>query len=381
MFLLSRRAASALSLGALFVLASCSGGGGGSGSVPATQPLSPQSVTSGTNSVHAASLTPNVAATNCSGAQPVKSIQSSVSSLTVVAGSVGSFIVCDQFFTTFTVTNDTNPSLVTATLAKPNPPVNDVVYTQTVNVTAATGQSGSASITVTDKKGNSVTVQVTVTQPIGTPVTIGAGTVFGQSSSSITTTAAAPAGSTVILLVYKDLGQNPSCSDSSHNTYLADYQNASGFLICSARNLASQLAAGSTITVSVNCPGTCDGTVGIFALAVTGLASSPLDQTAFSVPSGFAMSSGPVQTTQANELLLVAFHYRGGLTLGDNGTQNNCTGTQSSTYTNIGTMVVSSGPFQAAYCAVNATGAYSAQGTSTDIGFWAAIATYKGATQ
>ena len=41
---LSQRAASVLSLGALFVLASCSGRGDGSGAVPATQPMPPASI-------------------------------------------------------------------------------------------------------------------------------------------------------------------------------------------------------------------------------------------------------------------------------------------------------------------------------------------------
>lgn len=51
MLLLSRRAASALSLGTLFGLASCAGGGGESGSVPATQPISPQSAPATARSV------------------------------------------------------------------------------------------------------------------------------------------------------------------------------------------------------------------------------------------------------------------------------------------------------------------------------------------
>lgn len=378
----SRRAAPALTIGMLFALASC-GGGGESSSLPAANPIEPQAAT-----------TLNASNPNDCTVGPVKAIQASPSAIKLAAGQSTTLILCDQFYTSFSLVSNSNTNLAGVTFANPSPPVNDQIYTQTVNVTAAAGQAGTATLIFKDKKGNRVSVTVTVTQPIGTPIDLGSNSEAGsngpgQASVTLTTTAAAPAGSTLIVVAdgFTD-GVNLTCSDSASHTFTTDihtqFENAVG--ICSSSN--ATLASGQTITAAWSaCYKDCFFPT-IHAFAVTGLANSPADQAAQGNQPllGLALSSGPTPTTsQANELLVAAFSIfatdnrllPNSLTLGTNGTQNNCAGTQSPTYISLGT----NGPLPltAAFCIVNATGEYTAQATQSGINDWGAvIATYKG---
>ena len=145
------------SLIASTLLVACGGGGGGA-SLPMAQPNSPQSV--GSTHTQAAVV---AASTNCTQA-PVKGIRASVSSLTVVAGGQpGSFIVCTQYFTKFTVSTGFNGSIISYKLT-PSTPMNDVIYTATVTVNGLT--PGSTSMTISDKKDTPVTVNITVLGPL-----------------------------------------------------------------------------------------------------------------------------------------------------------------------------------------------------------------------
>lgn len=258
---------------------------------------------------------------------------------------------------------------------------------------------GNCAVALGDNAGQ--TLGVTLTTPaIGTPAALGSNQANGAAPTSIgvTTTQAAPAGSAIIVIstasaLFGPQATGVTCADSAGNTYHTDVSESLGVndltAICSAPALANQLPSGGTITVSWT--GTApNGQIYLAsAWSVTGLASSPLDQTAFAAGTGSSASSGTTATTaQANELLFGAIEDTGsgvsgaGFTPGSNGTSSTCATTGSPTYSGLGGIDSGNPPsLFGMYCVVNGTGGYAANATLTGNPFWQAmLATYKGVT-
>jgi hypothetical protein len=125
------------------------------------------------------------------------------------------------------------------------------------------------------------------------------------------------------------------------------------------------------------------------AWSVTGLAASPLDQTASAAAVSTSPSTGAAaMTAQPNELLFGAILDSGqpvassGFSPGTNGTSNVCTTTGTPTYTSLGGISdMTSDSLFGTYCVVSSTGAYAATATiGTSVLWEAALATYKGVT-
>jgi hypothetical protein len=217
----------------------------------------------------------------------------------------------------------------------------------------------------------------------------------GAVALGITTTAAAPAGSSIIIVASSRSGEasgptSVACTDSAGHTYTTDRSQASLTTltsICATHQIAATLSAGATLTV------TWTGGFAPFnqrarAFAVTGLATSPLDQTASATGTSGAPSSGATATTtRAEELLVgaidndVATVAGAGFSPGTNGTANICATSGSSTYTALAGVGSTQAPaLFGMYCIVGATGAYSAQATLSNAPTWEAlVATYRGA--
>jgi hypothetical protein len=275
-------------------------------------------------------------------------------------------------------------------------PGSGTAFTATV---AGSPAIGSCTVTLGDSVGQ--TLGVTLTTPaIGIPASLGSNTADGIPSIfiSITATQAAPAASAIIVIseastIFGPEAPGVACADSAGNTYSVAVANSSGVgdftAICSA-HVTTQLPLGGTITV------TWFGTAPIGQLflanawSVTGLAGSPLDQTASAAGTGASVSSGATATTtQANELLFGAIldtastASNANFTPAGNGTANNCATSGSSTYSGLGGIDSSNIPpsLFGMYCIVNGTGAYAANATVAGNPFWlATFATYKGAT-
>lgn len=280
-------------------------------------------------------------------------------------------------------------------------------FTSTLTITASIpGVTSAPSMTTafqpTVPSGGGGATPAPTSTPIGTPAALGSTTVDGSASAtvSLTTTQAAPAGAAIIAIAGDSSGgtapTSAACSDSGGNVYHTDVSvsstgNATFTLICSTPALASQLASGSTITV------TWTGelppqTYRVAAWSVTGLASSPLDQTASATNTNNSPSSGTAAaTSQANELLFGAISdgsndtvAAAGFSAGTNATANICASTGTSTYTSLGGFTTGSNvpTVFGIYCVVSATGAYAAQATLTPVNAqWGAVlATYKGVT-
>lgn len=162
--------------GALSItIASCGGGGG---SVPATtQAVRPPARPASTTVQTTASTG------NCT-TQPVKSIQASVSSITVSVGQspAGTFIVCTQYFSKYTAV--VGDSTIASVSIAPATPVNDQLYEATVTVTGL--KAGSTTVAITGKKGNTVTVSITVLGTLSMTCTPAANEISTNASCSYT---------------------------------------------------------------------------------------------------------------------------------------------------------------------------------------------------
>jgi hypothetical protein len=240
---------------------------------------------------------------------------------------------------------------------------------------------------------------------IGTPVDLGANEadVSFATTLSIITPVLVPAGASLIIVAASDgvnVGGRPppdtaTCSDSASHTYTTDVsRNDNEVLttICATHRIATPLAAGASLTVTWSGGGAGHGqNTRARAFAVTGLASTPLDQIHSAVGSGTTPSSGTaLVTTQANELLVGAIldeqHDQAGAVFspGTNGTGNVCSTSGTSAYTAF-PGVGSSNPSSLfpLYCIVSATGTYAANGLFGSGGtpeWQALLATYREAS-
>ena len=229
-----------------------------------------------------------------------------------------------------------------------------------------------------------------------TPVEIGSNAAAGlvPTALSVTTTQAVPAGASIVVTalastLFGSQASSAVCSDSAGNSYYTDVSENAGVdltVVCSAPVIASQLAAGSTITVTFTGVDPDAQDYLVHAFSVSGLAASPLDQTAAAAGTGGSASSGATATTtQANELLFGAFEDTGatastaGFVAGNNATANDCAATGTPTSSSLGGIDDGNSPsLFGIYCVVSATGAYAAQASLTGNPFWqAVIATYK----
>ncbi len=227
-----------------------------------------------------------------------------------------------------------------------------------------------------------------------TPTGIGSNTDNSSASSlAVTTTQAVAAGASIVVIAVDDDALGPptsaTCSDSAGDSFTTEVSQSSGSrlaVLCSAHALASQLASGSTVTVTFTGAGaaTQDKVVRVFSVA--GLAGSPLDRTASAAATSTTPSSGATATTtQASELLFGAIVdgnasvSAGGFAAGANGTSNNCAATGTTTYSSLGGVDVGGGDSTyGMYCVVSATGAYVAQATlANSDNYLALIASYK----
>ncbi|HYW46295.1 MAG TPA: hypothetical protein VE959_25740 [Bryobacteraceae bacterium] len=178
---------------------------------------------------------------------------------------------------------------------------------------------------------------------IGTPVNIGStqSTDSFSTSLNVNTTQAVPAGASVIVIANSVPNGGGSatptaaaCSDSGGHTYNTDaseFNSNAAFgltTICSTHGLASQLSSGATVTVTWS-GGSAPWTQDIEVFSVTGLAGTPLDETASNLGTSASPSSGTTAATaQANELLFGAILNGGrsasgaGFSPGSNGTAN-----------------------------------------------------------
>ena len=210
---------------------------------------------------------------------------------------------------------------------------------------------------------------------------------------SITTVAPAPAGASIIIVASSRSTEasgpsSAACSDSAGHTYTTDKSQASPVAltsICATHQISATLSAGATLTVT--------WTGGAFplnqrarAFAVTGLASTPLDQTASATGTSGSPSSGATPTTtRADELLVGAINDDDSVNVagasfspGSNGTANTCATSGSPTYTALGGVGSDVSALFGMYCIVAATGAYRAQATLFNTPRWEALlATYK----
>jgi hypothetical protein len=231
-----------------------------------------------------------------------------------------------------------------------------------------------------------------------TPVDIGSGQDLSTSSSvAVTTTQAVPAGASILIAAHDIQFSVPgaptgaTCTDSAGDTYTTDVTQSDGFfslaVICSG-HVASQLASGSTVTVSWAGVGGDNQQKVVHVFSVTGLSVSPGDRTASAIGSGGSPSSGATAaTTQASELLFGAVVNENdsasgsGLSPGTNGSANACAATGTPTYGSLGVIDLGGNPpsLLAMYCAVSATGSYAAQATTvpSTTSWLALIATYK----
>lgn len=184
------------------------------------------------------------------------------------------------------------------------------------------------------------------------------------------------AGNSVIVYVASVTAQGISVSDTAGNTYSVDADVSNGTavrtFIAAAHNVAA-LASGDTITV------TWAAAVSVKAVSVdefSGLATaSALDQTTTATGSSTTPSSGAVNTTQADELLIGAIGVNGPLLLdtftpGTGWSPGTDAGSNGGTDTTNRTV-------RCEYQIVAATGSYQADGTITSRAWAAAIATYK----
>jgi fibronectin-binding autotransporter adhesin len=216
-------------------------------------------------------------------------------------------------------------------------------------------------------------------------------------SLSITTTTSVPAGASIIVIAGSIGAFTPStnvtCSDGA-NTYSLDTALfgpvfANVVSISSARRIASQLNAGSTITVTWTGVGAPPWNQRVRAFAVTGLASAPADGSIARHGTGTSPTSGIATTAQANELLVGAITDESATVAaalfspGTNGTAHNCASTGSPTYSGLAGVGSSASPsLFGLYCEVSAIGTYSASGSFGSGGSpnWGAVlATYLGA--
>jgi uncharacterized repeat protein (TIGR01451 family) len=208
---------------------------------------------------------------------------------------------------------------------------------------------------------------------------------------TITTTAAAPAGASIIIgstAIGSD--GNPSttaCSDNVGHVYTTDVNlpdpEFGVSAICSTHKIAAALPAGSQLTVTWT--GGFSLTKRARAIAVTGLASNPLDRTASSGNDSTSPSSGPGgQTSQAEELLIGLIsdfsHNVAGAAFspGTNGGEgnNNCA-SGTTTYTALPGVGTSFPPsLFLMYCIVSAIDNYSANATTSST-WQALLATFR----
>jgi len=225
---------------------------------------------------------------------------------------------------------------------------------------------------------------------ITNPIDLGSSEADNTSSTSlaVTTLANVPAGSSIIVIADSSSDSNGNqrnsaiCSDGA-NTYHTDVSQIGGArdftTICSTHVIASQLDAGGEITITWT-GGSGPWFQRLHAFAVTGLAAAPLDQTATRAGFNFTPSSGATATTvQGNELLFAAITVYDSVSLGANGTANNCaSGTPS--YTSLGSVGDGAPSLVGMFCIVSTTGAYSANATlgAPGTNLWQlALATYK----
>ncbi len=215
---------------------------------------------------------------------------------------------------------------------------------------------------------------------IGTPIDLGSSEadLVTSTSLSITTSQAAPAGATIIVIAnLVALGApltTADCSDNAGNAYHTDASN-SGIpnaltSICSTPPIAAQLNTSSTITVTWS-GGTARFKQRVHAFAVTGLASSALDNRASASGSSTSPACGAITlTTQANELLfgviLAANHNvaSAGFSPGTNAASTNCAATGTDTYTSLGGVGTTPPALFGMYCVVSARAIYAAQATT-----------------
>ena len=227
---------------------------------------------------------------------------------------------------------------------------------------------------------------------VGTPIDLGSNQADpdGPFPLTITTTRTAPQGSSIIVIATEVNQGEPAiglkCSDSAGHPYNNDIPGLvnSGTNICSTATIAAPLASGSTITV------TFFAIAGAaferaHAFAIPGLASSPLDQTAFAASTSASPSSGATPiTTQAQELLFSGIVVdtnvsTAGFSPGTNGTSQDCAAAGTPVYSNLGGISTQNPPsLFSMYCVVSAKGSYAAQASLATSNNWEALlATYK----
>lgn len=284
-----------------------------------------------------------------------------------------------------------------------------------LKVTVRGKSDGTCEIYFRDDKSKSNPLKITVEPspspspsptPTPTPIPIGAPLPLGSASADSTmnaslgilTTTIAPRGSSIVAVGTEKQGSGPTtydnanCSDSNHDTFtVTDYAASSGgdLVVCTSNALAAPLGPGSYVTVSWVEGASVAYNERAAAWYITGLATSPVDQTASAHGGSPTVSTGPTTTSQANELLfgvvsdLMNTASTAAFSVGSNGTSHPCALSGTPTYTSLGSVGTTAAPSMfAAYCVVNATGAYELQATlnPTHPSWFATLATLKGAS-
>jgi hypothetical protein len=193
MFIDFRKAVKGAITAGIFTLAACSGSNPGILSPVnnfVTQPLG-----------HPGTITTQSASLPCS--SPVKGLEITASSLSIVQGETAQFTACTTFSGLYTITASADGIVSFASPVNPTEPAGSTVYSATIAVTAL--HPGSVMLTVSDKKGDKVNISVTV-KAVGP---------LGLSCS--------PSGI--------EVGSSTSCTYSNSN-YVGDYTASSSSSTC-----------------------------------------------------------------------------------------------------------------------------------------------------
>lgn len=203
---------------------------------------------------------------------------------------------------------------------------------------------------------------------------VGAGTAESVASLTVDVTTATTAGDTIFATVKLSFGATvTSVTDTQSNTWDIDIQSggsASTSIICRATN-AKALSTSDTVTVNTSA----SQNMSVQLVEVSGLASTPLDQTAKAVDSGSStVSATTASTTSATELAL---------TTAGNGYIGASTWTPPSGWTQIASGISNPNFIDTAYLLLTTEEAVSAtwgnsEGAATNLSM--VTATYKGSS-
>ena len=150
MFIDLRKAVKGAITAGILTLAACSGSNPGILSPvnnPVTQPLG-----------HPGTIRTQSASLPCS--LPVKGLEITASSLSIVQGDTAHFTACTTFSSPYTITASADGIVSFASPVNPTEPAGSTIYSATIAVTAL--QPGSVTLTVSDKKGEKANISVTV---------------------------------------------------------------------------------------------------------------------------------------------------------------------------------------------------------------------------